>query len=134
MPAEDSYVLVCSSPYIVCLRMLIRFSTCSPIDQAKNSFDEDILTPIDAPIDDLADLTSAEWDSLKEWSVIAAQSAFVLRLTSRYAFSGRFTSRQSTSSAATLVQSNDMVGRLSPSASGASFIDRDTCSTGVPSS
>ena len=32
---------------------------------AKQSFDEDMLTPVDAPIDDLADLTPAERDNMR---------------------------------------------------------------------
>lgn len=28
-----------------------------------------MLTPVDAPIDDLADLSPAEWDNLREWCV-----------------------------------------------------------------
>jgi len=34
---------------------------------AKQSFDESMLTPLDAPIDDLSDLTSSEWSNLKDW-------------------------------------------------------------------
>lgn len=35
---------------------------------AKNSFDEEILTPIDQPLDLLNDLTKEEQESLNEWS------------------------------------------------------------------
>ncbi|MBW0508087.1 hypothetical protein O181_047802 [Austropuccinia psidii MF-1] len=34
---------------------------------AKQSFDEDVLTPVDAPIDTLQDLTEAERENLSEW-------------------------------------------------------------------
>jgi hypothetical protein len=32
-----------------------------------------MLTPTDAPIDDLADLSSSEWDNLREWCVLPAK-------------------------------------------------------------
>ncbi|BGP25482.1 Dihydrodipicolinate synthase [Rhodotorula toruloides] len=34
---------------------------------AKQSFEADMLTPVDEPIDSLEDLTSSEWDNLKDW-------------------------------------------------------------------
>ncbi|KAL7336658.1 cytochrome b5-like heme/steroid binding domain-containing protein [Rhodotorula toruloides] len=34
---------------------------------AKQSFEADMLTPVDEPIDSLDDLTSSEWDNLKDW-------------------------------------------------------------------
>jgi len=34
---------------------------------AKQSFEEDMLTSLDEPIDDLADLTKQEWDNLLGW-------------------------------------------------------------------
>jgi len=34
---------------------------------AKQSFDEDMLTPIDQPIDDLADLSASERDNMRDW-------------------------------------------------------------------
>ncbi|SCV69648.1 BQ2448_1042 [Microbotryum intermedium] len=34
---------------------------------AKQSFDEDMLTSLDKPIDPLDDLTKAEWDNLRDW-------------------------------------------------------------------
>jgi len=36
---------------------------------AKQSFDEDMLVPIDGPIDPLDDLTKSEWDNLREWEM-----------------------------------------------------------------
>ncbi|TNY22206.1 cytochrome b5-like heme/steroid binding domain-containing protein [Rhodotorula diobovata] len=34
---------------------------------AKQSFDADMLSPLDAPIDPLDDLSKAEWDNLRDW-------------------------------------------------------------------
>ncbi|ORY01152.1 putative sterol metabolism-related protein [Basidiobolus meristosporus CBS 931.73] len=34
---------------------------------AKHSFDEEMLTPLDQPIDTLSDLTEEEWGNLKGW-------------------------------------------------------------------
>ncbi|KAI5479136.1 cytochrome b5 [Pseudohyphozyma bogoriensis] len=34
---------------------------------AKQSFDEDMLTPVTEPIDSLEDLTPADWENLKDW-------------------------------------------------------------------
>ncbi|BGP56136.1 hypothetical protein JCM8202_005903 [Rhodotorula sphaerocarpa] len=34
---------------------------------AKQSFEADMLTPVDQPIDDLADLTPSEWENLRDW-------------------------------------------------------------------
>ena len=34
---------------------------------AKQSFESEMLTPVDEPIDRLEDLTRAEWDNLKDW-------------------------------------------------------------------
>ncbi|GAA5913324.1 hypothetical protein JCM8208_005209 [Rhodotorula glutinis] len=34
---------------------------------AKQSFDDDMLAPLDGPIDKLDDLTQAEWDNLRQW-------------------------------------------------------------------
>ncbi|KAH8930053.1 cytochrome b5 [Atractiella rhizophila] len=34
---------------------------------AKQSFDDSMLTPVDAPIDELNDLTAAEWSNLRDW-------------------------------------------------------------------
>ncbi|KAM0753943.1 cytochrome b5 [Meredithblackwellia eburnea MCA 4105] len=34
---------------------------------AKQSFEEDMLTPVDEPIDDLHDLSATEWDNLRDW-------------------------------------------------------------------
>ncbi|KDE04448.1 hypothetical protein MVLG_05096 [Microbotryum lychnidis-dioicae p1A1 Lamole] len=34
---------------------------------AKQSFDEDMLTSLDEPIDPLDDLTKTEWDNLRDW-------------------------------------------------------------------
>lgn len=34
---------------------------------AKQSFEEDMLTPVGSPIDPLDDLTKSEWDNLKGW-------------------------------------------------------------------
>lgn len=34
---------------------------------AKQSFETEMLTPLDEPIDDLKDLTTADWDNLKDW-------------------------------------------------------------------
>ncbi|KAK4054305.1 Dihydrodipicolinate synthase [Microbotryomycetes sp. JL221] len=36
---------------------------------AKQSFEPEMLTPIDEPIDDLKDLSSSDWDNLKDWEV-----------------------------------------------------------------
>lgn len=64
---------------------------------------QDMLTPIDAPIDDLADLSSSEWENLKEW--YAASCGPARRLMDWTA--GRFTSRQNTSNAVTSYQSRE---------------------------
>ena len=34
---------------------------------AKQSFEPEMLTPLDEPIDDLKDLSTAEWDNLRDW-------------------------------------------------------------------
>ncbi|KAK4700070.1 membrane-associated progesterone receptor component, partial [Phenoliferia sp. Uapishka_3] len=34
---------------------------------AKQSFEPEMLTPLDEPIDELKDLTAAEWDNLRDW-------------------------------------------------------------------
>jgi len=36
---------------------------------AKQSFDEDMLAPIDGPIDPLDDLTPSDWDNLRDWEM-----------------------------------------------------------------
>merc|ERR1711939_408281 len=36
---------------------------------AKQSFEMDMLVPVDGPIDDLSDLTPSEWDALRDWEM-----------------------------------------------------------------
>lgn len=46
---------------------------------AKNSFDADMLTDPNEPIDKLEDLAADEWESLREWEV--GSWTFILSLT-----------------------------------------------------
>lgn len=34
---------------------------------AKQSFEQDMLTPLNEPIDELKDLSNAEWENLRDW-------------------------------------------------------------------
>ncbi|CAO3659538.1 unnamed protein product [Rhizopus stolonifer] len=52
---------------------------------AKNSFDEDMLTDPNEPIDKLEDLTESEWDSLREWEQhFASKYLFVGKLVENF--------------------------------------------------
>lgn len=45
---------------------------------AKQSFDDDVLSPVDGPIDSLEDLTPAERDNMREWEAREFGVAFLL--------------------------------------------------------
>ena len=47
---------------------------------AKQSFEEDMLTPLDQEIDSLSDLTKAEWDNLLGWESESTVSCIARRL------------------------------------------------------
>lgn len=64
---------------------------------AKQSFEPDVLTPVDAPIDDLKDLTPSEMEAMKGLFVCSLCQCTSAALTSRLSadweshFSGKYT-------------------------------------------